>query len=125
MRQIISILFFLISFSASATTYYVASWGENNRVNNDGSESEPWATVSYALNFVTAGDVIYIDGIITETSQINLPAGVTLTGAGIRSSVIKAGAALSQMIYCYSSTLTNGNQSISHITIDGNMVAQF
>ena len=29
------------------------------------------------------------------------------------------------MIYCYSSTLTNGNQSISHITIDGNMVAQF
>ena len=125
MKKAIGILLLLIGLSASAATYHIASWGTNSTA-NDGSEGEPWATVSYALNFVTAGDVIYLEmGIITETTQINLPVGVTLTGAGIRSSVLRAGAALSQMIYCYSSTLTNGNQSISHITIDGNMVAQF
>ena len=124
-KTITILLIFFAGLSASAATYYIASWGTNSTA-NDGSQDEPWATVSYAINYVQPGDIIFLEmGIITETSQINLPIGVRLTGTGIRSSVIKAGAAMSQMIYCYSSTLTNGNQSISHITIDGNMVAQF
>jgi hypothetical protein len=125
MRKAIGILLLSIGLSASAATYHVASWGTNSTA-NDGSESEPWATVSYALNFVTAGDVIYIDvGIINETSQIVLPVGVSITGAGIRQSVLRNNTGLNPLLLASSSAGTNGNQSISYITIDGMLSVQY
>jgi nitrous oxidase accessory protein NosD len=50
----------LLSVSvASAANYYVATNGNNN---NQGSESQPWATISYAESRVKPGDTVYVRG---------------------------------------------------------------
>jgi hypothetical protein len=51
---------FITSFnSVYSTTYFVATNGDDG---NDGSISAPWRTFEYALNIVSAGDILNIRG---------------------------------------------------------------
>ena len=43
--------------SASAATYYVATWGNNA---NPGTSTAPWATLQYAVDTIANGDTIYV-----------------------------------------------------------------
>ena len=43
--------------SALATDYYVATWGDNG---NPGTETEPWATIQYAVDTIAPGDTIFV-----------------------------------------------------------------
>jgi len=43
--------------SASAATYYVATWGNNA---NPGTSTSPWATLQYAVATIANGDTIYV-----------------------------------------------------------------
>ena len=50
--------------AASATDYYVATWGDNT---TQGNFTHPWQNVSYAAQHAFAGDTIYLfDGIWYE-----------------------------------------------------------
>lgn len=48
-----------LSLSAHATTYYVATTGSDG---NPGTSSQPWRTVTRAVNTMVAGDTTYVRG---------------------------------------------------------------
>ncbi len=124
MKNVFIILFLFISSVVGATTYYVDPSGSNS---NSGSSSSPWKTLAYACSKATnPGDIIQVNaGTFTETSQCVLAVGVSIVGQGgtsiIKSTYVATGAN-DAAIYLNSSsgTSTNGNQSISYITLDGN-----
>ena len=49
----------LLTVSAQAATYYVATTGSNG---NSGTNSKPWRTVAYAVSKMVAGDTTYVKG---------------------------------------------------------------
>jgi hypothetical protein len=117
-------LLFISIHSYSQTTYYVAATGGDDR--NAGTNVSPWATITYAVSAVSTGDVIYLlPGTHIINTQVLVPVGVNITGAG-ESSIIS-----SNVTTQYKSTLllhsaaegTNGNQSISYIKMEGNQTA--
>lgn len=126
MKKILIFLWFtILSGFAFGTTYYVAQAGSNS---NNGGISSPWVTLKYATQHTVSGDLIFIkEGNITETEQCCLLPGVSISGTGISSSVsstynsqyIENGGA----IQLFSNSQTNGNQSISYITLDGGLVS--
>jgi hypothetical protein len=59
MKKAILILFLFTTFVVNATTYYVATNGNNH---NPGTITHPWATWQYAFNKLAAGDILYIRG---------------------------------------------------------------
>lgn len=85
-------LFFQSQSLAMATDYYVAKDGSDG---DPGTLADPWLTVQYAVNHVTAGDTIYV-----RTGTYNESVGVT--GVGTSESPI---------------TLTNYNDEL--VTLDG------
>jgi hypothetical protein len=103
--------------------YWVAETGSD--VSGDGSYANPWATFGYASTQATvSGDVIHMKaGTITETVQSSFSLGVSVIGQG-DTSIIKAGAALNP-IFKFASLAqgTNGNQSISYLKFDGDLIA--
>jgi hypothetical protein len=104
--------------------YWVADTGSDE--SGDGSYQNPWATLGYATTqATTSGDVIHVKvGTITETVQSSVAVGVSIIGAG-DTSIIKAGAALNPMFIFHSAVQgTNGNQSISYVKLDGDLIAQ-
>lgn len=106
-------------------TYYIspttASPAGNNA--NAGTISAPWATLSYALSQVTtAGDTIYVNaGSYNESTRCVLAPEVSIAGAGSAITTVNFSYAASSYsdgcIYAVSSSITNGNQSISGLTI--------
>lgn len=82
MRKLLIILFCLISFTVSAQdTYYVATDGDNG---DSGDLTHPWATWTYAITQVVAGDTVYFRGgtyNMTSPVSINAIAGETGTRA--------------------------------------------
>ncbi|MCB8948683.1 MAG: right-handed parallel beta-helix repeat-containing protein [Ardenticatenaceae bacterium] len=55
---------------AAATTYYVATDGDNN---NPGTLAEPWGTIQYAADNIAAGDTVLVrGGIYEEAVTINI-----------------------------------------------------
>ena len=118
-------LFALSSASAHAATYYVAPTGSNS---NAGTQAAPFASLSYACTKATnTGDAININaGNYTDNSPCTLAAGVSITGAGSSSTDITSnytGGYYITLIYtpALSGTgVTNGNQTISGFTLDGN-----
>ena len=126
MKKILFLLLFLISISASATTYYVATAANGGSNANDGSVGSPWLTVDYAATQVTtAGDIIYVTaGSYTEPNRIELSPGVSILGVGdasVINSTYHPGSPNSTdgSIYGLSGSVTDGNQSISYIKLTG------
>ena len=65
------VLFFSLAVNAFAAAYYVATTGNNN---NPGTETQPWATLTYAESQLSNGDtVIARGGTYHETLCINVP----------------------------------------------------
>jgi hypothetical protein len=66
-------LLFIISLNSFSSTYYVApssSGGDDDT--GDGSISSPWETIQYAVNQLSAGDILYIrEGTYRETITID------------------------------------------------------
>jgi len=125
MRIYVVLLFLLGSLVGSAqTTYYVAATGGDNR--NQGTKASPWASLDYAVTAAASGDIIYLlEGTHNISTQVNIPVGISITGAGeasIISSTVTA--QWKSTILLHSATEgTNGNQSISYIKMDGNGTA--
>lgn len=108
-------------------TYFIDTAGTDD-AGRDGSISQPWATLAYAVTRVTAfRDIIHINaGTYNSSGQIEVPNGVSIEGAGRD---------LVTMILTYNSSYpcikletpsgwgntTYGNQSISGIKFDGDL----
>ena len=107
------------------TTYYIDESGVDAPLRN-GSVGQEWATLSYACTRVTtSSDTIHINsGDYVDDSICNLSVGVNITGdsgdiPNITTNYV-AGSSNYAYIRLYSSSLTNGNQIISYIHINGN-----
>jgi hypothetical protein len=124
MKKLLIILLSIISLQLNAGIKYVAASGGNN--GNAGTEAQPWATLAYGVANVSSGDTVYLlAGTHAISSQVSVPTGVNITGAGetsiISSSVTTTWAAT--LLLHSASQGTNGNQSISYLKFDGNETA--
>ncbi len=110
---------------AAPTTFYVSTTGDD--AGGDGSSSAPWKTLSKACEeVVTAGDTIHVNaGTYTESIKCNLAIGVNIEGAGVENTIIKSSITgeWSSFIEMQSPEDTNGSQSISNFTLDGQYVS--
>jgi len=122
MRKILILLLLAVSLMARGTVYYVATTGNDGT--GDGSAGAPYLTIAHAIGQASAGDTVYVNaGTYTITSQVAVPVGISIMGAG-ETSILLAGAALEPMfLYESASENTNGNQSISYVKIDGDLTA--
>ena len=59
MKNLFILVFLIFSSFASATTYYVATNGNDN---NPGTLTQPWGTWQKGFNSISAGDILYIRG---------------------------------------------------------------
>ncbi len=89
------VLFSLLTYiTFGQTTWYVSEDGDNSTGN--GSTENPWATISYALADagVSDGDIIKVEGTITEDGIINdgivIDKNITIKGEKYFYSVIEA-----------------------------------
>lgn len=131
---ILSLLFLWLSAtvnSAHATDYYVSISGSDR--DGNGSLSSPWRTLRFACTRVQAdqGHTIRItDGVFVE-SQVIVPTGVNISGAGRDRTTIKAepsfyynpekpGYSHEKMLICLTSNgIATGNQVVRDFSIDG------
>jgi len=123
MKKLLIFLFLIISLTAQATNYYIATAANGGSNSNSGILSAPWLTLSYACAHTSSSDIIHVGvGTFTETSQCILPLGVSIEGAGITSIISTTYVSGSNFaIEMYSASEgTNGNQHISNIKMDGN-----
>jgi len=71
-----------------SNTIYVSTNGDN--ANTGTHPQDPYGSIKYALSVATAGTTILIyPGTYTEIFPMTIPAGVTVKGAGIRSTIVK------------------------------------
>jgi len=132
LRRSVSTIFLTFSFvicfafTAFATTYYISPTG--NDVTGNGTISNPWKTLFKATSTVTAaGDIIHVNaGTYTETQQSNLVKSVSIVGDGASTTIIKSAITgqWSVLLSLDSPQDTNGAQSISNITLDGQYVSE-
>ncbi len=125
-RLITVFLFILFSVSAAAATYYIDPNG--NDVTGNGSLANPWKTLRKATLTVTgAGNIIHVNaGTYYETQECYLAVGVNLEGAGSTVTIIRGEITgqFSTLLSLDSPNDTNGNQSVSGITFDGQYVSE-
>jgi hypothetical protein len=111
---------------------YVSTSGSDT--NGDGSSAKPWRTIRHAVTKVpsNSGYVLKLSaGTFVESGIISVPPGVSIEGAGMDVTYVKAassfyyypsnpGYANSKFLISFSSSAsTYGNQSLGHLTIDG------
>jgi hypothetical protein len=119
------VLMGLLPLFARGASYYVATTGSDSTGN--GSSQKPWKTLSYAAKRVTApGNTIYVSaGNYVDNEACLLGCGVSVAGAGastvtIASTVQNSGdGAYLRLVSPSASPVTDGNQTISGLTIDG------
>jgi gliding motility-associated-like protein len=132
MRRISILLVYIVCFQYSfAATYYLSTSGNDG---NDGSQGNPWRTLKHAVSRVAAnqGHTISIgDGTFVENGSFVVPTGVSIVGAGIDRTIIKAASSFyynpafpgfsteRMLMQLTSGGLTNGNQSLRDFTLDG------
>jgi len=123
MKKILFILLLFLPLSVFGQNYFVAAPPLGSDATGDGTPETPWATLSYAAGQVhLSGSVINVMTNITDNNRVVLRIGVSVTGVGTRTITTNyvATSTYDAYLYLYSSSLTNGNQSISYLTIDGN-----
>lgn len=84
-------LFFLQAQTIVAAVYYVDVTG--NDASGDGSSGKPWRTLKFAASRVAAnqGHIIKLSaGTFVEAGLIDIPAGVSIEGAGKDVTILKA-----------------------------------
>ncbi|HMU73237.1 MAG TPA: hypothetical protein PKD93_10880, partial [Ferruginibacter sp.] len=122
---LLALSLFLCSITQAAT-YYISPTG--NDATGTGTITNPWKTLFKATSTVTAaGNIIHIlPGTYTETQTSNLRAGVSLEGEGVATTIILGNMTgqWSNLLSLDSPQNTNGNQSISGFTINGQYVSE-
>jgi len=122
---LLALSLFLCSLTQAAT-YYISPTG--NDATGTGTLASPWKTLFKATSTVTAaGNIIHVlPGTYTETQTSNLRAGVSIEGEGTGTSIILCSLTgqWSNLLDLSSPQNTNGNQSISGITLDGQYVSE-
>ena len=129
MKKILWILPLLFLFACNnyrasrgpADWIYVSTTGNDGT--GDGTSGNPYLTIATAISHASAGDTVFVKaGTYTISTQVAV--GVAISLYTTEAVTIKAGAALNPMFYLASATEnTNGNQSISGFTFDGDSLA--
>ncbi len=126
MKVFILIISLFIGGITNATTYYISPTG--NDATGNGSAANPWKTLAKATSTVTTvGDIIHVNaGTYTETQQLNLARGVSIEGDGATTTIINSTVAGQWSVFLSldSPQDTNGAQSISGMTFDGQYVSE-
>ncbi|HMK04988.1 MAG TPA: T9SS type A sorting domain-containing protein [Ferruginibacter sp.] len=126
MKLFTLILTLFICSVTNAATYYISPTG--NDVSGTGTSANPWRTLYKATSTViNSGDIIHVNaGIYTETQTSFLRVGVSIEGAGIDISIIRSNITgqWSELLSLNSPQNTNGAQSISGVTLDGQYVSE-
>jgi hypothetical protein len=120
MKRLLILPLLLLSLSLGATRVYVATTGNDGTGN--GTSGAPYLTIQTGISHASTGDTVYIvAGTYNISTQIALPAGVSLMGAG-GTTIVTAAASLEPMILMSSTSEgTNGSQSISYLKFDGDL----
>src|SRR5688500_17243320 len=120
--------------SSLANIFYVSLSGSDSHGN--GSAQNPWRTLRHAVIKVPAneGHTIQIGaGTFVESGQIEVPRGVSIEGAGKNVTILKAASSFyyypqtpeyatnKYLISLKAITQSEGNQTLKHFTIDGDM----
>src|SRR5258706_8840587 len=128
---IVALFLFQYSF---ANTYYVSTAG--NDTSGDGSASNPWKTLMYAVTKVAAnqGHTIQVGaGTFVESGLVEVPLGVSIAGAGVDVTIFKAASSFYYhpaapgygtdkfLISLSGFNPADGNQSLKNFTIDGDL----
>ena len=98
MRQLVLVILcvFVLAGRAEAATYYVndaPSPGCSNTSGQDGSASEPWCTLGYAVTRISGGDTILIeDGDDGTYDEVFMEIGPSLSGSSGAPTIIRAAA---------------------------------
>jgi gliding motility-associated-like protein len=132
MRLLSTFVLFIVGLNcAFATDYYVSTSG--NDASGTGTQASPWRTLRVACTKVAANqghNIILSAGTFVET-QINVPTGVNVIGAGIDVTIIKSDPSFYYnpaspgfsndkfLILLNSNSFTPGNQSLKNFTVDG------
>ena len=126
MKVILLIISLFVCGITNATTYYISPTG--NDATGNGSAANPWKTLAKATSTVTtAGDIIHVNaGTYTETVTCNLARGVSIEGDGATTTIIRSSVTgqWSTFLSLDSPQNTNGAQSISNVTLDGQYVSE-
>ena len=92
--------------------FYVAAEGDDS--NSGTHQNDGFASIQQAVSSATAGDTVYIyPGVYTETFPITVPAGVTITGTGIRSVTVQPTVATQDE----DAFLLNGETTVENLAI--------
>ena len=123
MKKLLTIILILSTSALFAQTFYISTSG-NDAAN--GSVATPWKTLAKATATVTAGIIHVNAGTYTESQTLNLATGVSIEGDGAATTIIKSTTSgqWSSFLQLQSNQNTNGNQSISGITLDGGYVSE-
>lgn len=110
----------MLSFNLAGETFYVDPGG--NDITGDGSQVNPWKSLSYACSQVTTlGDIIKVnDGVYTDNTTCILAPGVNILGNNSNSSNVTIYTSISIYIKASSSSQSSGNNNISGIKFMGN-----
>src|SRR6185312_2458290 len=117
----------LLQNTFAQTKHYIDPTGSDA---NNGTIGSPWKTLHYAATQVTTpGDTIYINsGTYIETLPAMVAVGVNIKGADSATTIIKShyvadwnfsNPSDAAIAFASSTEGTNGNQSLSGITLDG------
>lgn len=113
--------------------WYVETPGNGGSDSNVGNDpSDPFATVAHALSVASFGETISVGaGTFIETVYLLPPRGVSIYGAGIDITIIKAHSSLyfnytgsvwyfdKFLFQVTSTTMSDGDQTFKDFTIDG------
>jgi len=125
-RSVLTIFLLFSTFFCFATTYYISTTG--NDATGNGTIGNPWKTLSKATSTITtSGNIIHVNaGTYTETQTSYLRPGVSIEGDGMTTTIINSAltGTWSTLLELSSSNGTNGNQSISALTLDGGYVSE-
>jgi len=103
----------LANLSVSTLTFYVSVSNGNDSYNGL-SSLQPFATLGKALSVASNGTEVYVEaGTYTETFPLTVPAGVTVRGAGLRSTIVQP----TSITNTQTGFLLNGQTLISDITV--------
>jgi hypothetical protein len=125
MKNAITFLLLLLTLlvmanTALAAVYYVSPNGSDSA--GDGSQSNPWKTLKYTCNQIAPnqGHTIQLaSGTFAETGSSSVPTGVNIQGEGPDKTIITS-SYNGYLISLSSSSVTNGNQTLSDFKIQGN-----
>ncbi len=118
---LLSLLLFLMQSVLPAATFHVRSGGMDGEGRN-GSQSQPWATLAYAIEKTESGTgntVKLGPGVFSESGTIKVPVGVSIVGAGVDSTTLTLSSGIGPILRFLSYDRTEGDQTVRDLRFDG------